>query len=156
MLRTWPVFLILLLLGLPSSSSACVCVTLEQKSHFQASQLVFVGQLIERSADGGYVLLVTESFKGTKEGERVTIEGWDYLCGEYPEEDDRRSFLVFAAPTADSGIWARTCSPTRLATHSWAECDIKLLRRRAAWWKFPLSRLRLVRWLGVYRPMACR
>lgn len=120
---------------------ACECFTLPTKQAFQGSGAVFVGEPVATDGYGLTHLRVIEAFRGVRVGDVVPVlwfEGSN--CAYWALEQFSTRHLVF-------GYWDDNLLHTHLCSRSrpiaQADCELRLLRNRAWWWRFPLSRLRL-------------
>ena len=140
---------LLALLAAPQALQACTCVVPEPKSAFKSATVVFLGEVIE-SADGMVRLRPLERFKGART-EVVELQNNISTC-EYGGLTPRSQHLIYAFEHLGA-LTVSICTRSRPLER--AECDLRYLRSRAAWWRSPLSSLRIAAWLGR-RGAACR
>ena len=139
--------LLLMLLAAPAAC-ACTCIEWEMKGAFKEAEAVFLGEVV--SYEGGIARMrPIERFKGARE-EIV----------EFGAAEDGASCGYVAALTPGSRhliylyrwqgrLAASTCFRSRPESH--AACDLRYLRSQAAWWRSPLSSVRILKWLGLAR-----
>ncbi|HEX6087768.1 MAG TPA: hypothetical protein VF266_24770 [Thermoanaerobaculia bacterium] len=140
---------LLALLAAPHTLHACTCLVSEPKSEFKSATAVFAGEVLE-SADGVVRLRVLERFKGAQ-SQVVEVQNNVSTC-EYGGLTPGSQHLIYAHEHLGS-LTVSICTRSRPLER--AECDLGYLRSRAAWWRSPLSSLRLAAWLGIRRA-ACR
>lgn len=122
----------------PQALACAVCVSKPLKFAFQDSKVFFVGKVTQRQ-QWQVTFDVLEQFRGDPVSE-VTLKTSNscsmsnFTVGV--------SYLVEATETED-GLHAYLCSHTRVLEK--ATRELQVVRRRAAWWKCPLSRLSLYR-----------
>jgi hypothetical protein len=139
---------LLALLAAPHAH-ACTCIASEPKSAFKSAAAVFVGEVLE-SADGVVRLRPLEWFKG-KKSDVVELQNNISTC-EYGGLTPGSQHLIYAHEHLGHRI-VSICTRSRSLER--ADCDLRYLRSRAAWWRSPLSSLRIATWLGMRWP-ACR
>ena len=129
-------------------ASACICPLLDPKSEFKRVDSVFLGKVIEY--DGKWATFeVIRKFKGRDAGQiRVRTVPHGETCGYGWALATDSEHLVYAVIDDSGDLRTSTC--TRTWKGSSSECDLRLLERRAAWWRSRLSSLRILKWLGVH------
>jgi len=145
---------LLLLLTLADSIEACSCnVVYTPKTEFHKAEAVFVGEVEKYDPITEVASVrITEAFKGgIAVGEVLTVGSplSGEACGYGPELNAGTKHLFWAA-----GPWHQPADFSvdycgRTATVELSGCVIETLEKRARWWRNPLSRLRILRWLGV-------
>lgn len=134
--------LAVLLLSAPQALRACTCLTPDPKTSFQSADAVFLGEVLEYENNRARMRPL-ERFKGA-DGEVVEFTTADSgtTCGYGGALARGSRHLIYARDGEEVSLCSRS-RPEELAA-----CDLKYLRSRAAWWRSPLSSLRLLRWLG--------
>ena len=139
------------LLAIARSVTACVCVTGSPKDDLKRATIVFVGEVLSYDGRNGSVRTI-EVFKGHL-GSVVSV-----LTGPYGESCGYGSFMrqnsrhLFYATASQNGAFAiSTCGRTRPV--EFAECDLRLLRKRARWWSSRISSFRVAKWLHLFWPV---
>ena len=134
--------LLVLLLWAPQALRACTCVTPDAKTSFKSAEAVFLGEVVEYENNRARLRPI-ERFKGAG-GEVVEFTTSDSgtTCGYAGLLATGSRHLIYVREGEEVGL----CSRSR--PEEPAACDLKYLRSRAAWWRSPLSSLRVLRWLG--------
>lgn len=140
-----------LLLVVALDAAACVCITSDPKSAFKGAHVVFLGEVVE-NGDDVVRMRVIEAFKAA-DADVIEISMMRMTSCSYPGATPPGSrHLIYGWRDESGQLTAGQCS--RSAPVERAECDLRYLRSRAAWWRLPLSSFRLFHWLGV-RGEAC-
>jgi hypothetical protein len=115
------------------------------KTEFKSAGIVFLGEVLT-SEPGLAEMRILENFKNAP-GERITMHTptQGSACGYWFGKPGSRH-LIYGWLDAE-GPAVNLCSRSREASQ--ANCDLRYLRSRAAWWRFPLSSLRILKWLGA-------
>ena len=147
---TGKVRLILFVLAVVSvrPARACICGQLGPKTEFKRVDAVFLGKVV--AYDGRWATFeVLENFKGANVREiRVRTSEYGESCGYGWALQPNSDHLVFATITKTGDLHTSTC--TRTWRREGSECDLRLLRRRAAWWRSKLSSFRILQRLGIH------
>jgi hypothetical protein len=138
--------------GFATEVHACSCIIADSpKTAFQEAKAVFLGEVLSYGEDVATVRVI-ERFKGVdhEQVELVTREdGAACGYGDLLELQSRHLFYAYDHAGGLPFLEVSACSRTTGEDH--AECDLRYLRSRAAWWRSPLSRIRLLAWLGWER-----
>lgn len=126
----------------PQALACALCVSKPLKFAFQESKVFFVGKVTQQQ-QWQVTFDVLEQFRGDPVSE-VTLKTSNscsmsnFTVGV--------SYLVEATEIEEDGLHAYRCGHTRLLER--ATRELQVVRRRAAWWRCPLSRLSLYRLRG--------
>jgi hypothetical protein len=130
---------------LAPAAFACSCITPPPKDAFKSARAVFLGKVL--SYDGAVATFeVLRNFKGAP-GETFQALTSSTACGYGQRFDFAKEHLIYAQDFG-SGIEIDLCGRSA-AVHD-AGCDLAYLKSRAAWWRSPVSSLRLLSWSRVY------
>jgi hypothetical protein len=127
------------LLLAPAPLYACTCITVPPKTAFKQAEAVFLGEVLSYE-DTVARMRVVEWFKGPKENVEVTTGRDSASCG-YGGLAVGSRHLVYAQ-RFEGQLLVSLCSRSRAETH--AACDLRYLRSRSAWWRSPLSSIRIL------------
>jgi hypothetical protein len=139
-------------LSAPHALQACMCIHASPKGEFKRSSAVFAGEVLSWSWDDNRARMrVIERFKGA-EGDVVDVhtEGG---CAYTALQASGSRHLIYAYAREDGHLSTSVCSGSHDMRK--AQCDLRLLRRHAAWWRSPLSSLRIIHWMRIFRWQAC-
>jgi hypothetical protein len=143
---------LLFAIAMTTEVAACTCLFDEPKSAFKKATGVFLGEVIEY--DGTTAKLrVIESYKGREGPVAEVITTTDSaMCGYSGLTPGSRHLIYLYPETREVSICGRSKPEDRAA------CDLRYLRSRAAWWRSPLSSIRILQWLGlrIMQPAGCR
>jgi|SRR5687768_527581 len=134
-------YAILVSAAMQTAAFACSCAGLDAKTTFKLSTEVFVGEVVETTSKE-VTFRVVRRFKGGSSPVVRVLTCADmcaYTCG--PPLGSRH---IIYAQSSDGRLRTSICtrSSPELAPHS----DLRILRRRACWWRSPVSSLRVIRW----------
>ncbi len=125
------------------SALGCICVSQTPKQAFKSADVVVVGEITAHES-GTLTLHVTEHFKG-RVANTMTIatERFENCVGNMGM-DVGASYVMYASVIESvPGFVVDSCS--RTGPTSRFEADIRLLRRRAWWWRLAGRGLRRTR-----------
>ena len=112
------------------------CLTPPIKRELKYSRSVFVGRMV-LSSSAGITFEVVEPFKGAVRGQRIAAYPDLGFDGYDPRSLTAGSLhLVFARFDGEHLIFGRCSNGSRFEA---SDAKIRLLRRRAWWWRLPLS-----------------
>jgi hypothetical protein len=132
---------IVLCIGTLTTVFGCSCAVGNAKTAFKRSTAVFLGEIVTTDDEARTTYRVIERFKGPRLS-LLQVNGCRGLCS-YGCGGAAGSRHVIYAFGSDQLI---TSMCTRSSPESDSRSDLALLRRRAAWWRSPLSSLRLIAW----------
>jgi hypothetical protein len=133
-----------LLCGLPLSARAeCDCAKTSARASFKCHDAVFIGTTTEIAGLRFASVTVNEVFKGRVQHD-VVVAGVEGDCG-YVQLDPNRQYLFHAVRDGEASddlfeVWTITiCGLPLPADEPRGALRIAQLRRRAWWWRLPLS-----------------
>ena len=137
--------------ALAQEALACVCMTPTPKDAFKGSGAVFVGQVL--SYDGHVAMVqALEVFKGDVPSvSRVYTSDDGGICGYGSVLNVGSTHLFYTGQIKDGGVGVSSCGRTKPIER--ATCDLRLLRRRAWWWRSHVSSFRPAKWLHLFWPV---
>lgn len=132
--------LFLLLLAAAKPLSACECITPDPKTGFKHASSVFLGEVVTASR-GQITFNVIETFKG-RTADVITVDGRG-SCG-YSVKYVGDQYLIWARRGDDGTLYIGFCALSHPVKQD--DWTLRTLRRRAWWWRSPISSLRWLEW----------
>jgi hypothetical protein len=143
-LKSYCLQIAILVAAAASAHAECDCAQISGKRLFQCSDAVFIGQTTEDAGPFAAQITVKKVFKGRVQHD-VVVAGVDGDCGYSVSFEPHRDYLFHArrGEGASGGLlelWRISiCAPPLPAGEARVGVLITDLRRRAWWWKLPLS-----------------
>ena len=126
-----------------TTAFACSCAGVKAKTTFKSSTAVFLGEIIATEPDGPTTFRVHESFKGPASSV-LRVNGCAAGMCSYACHGDTSvgTLHVIYAYGSREQLKTSMCNRNMNAHHPLS--DLSILRHRAAWWRSPISSLRVI------------
>jgi hypothetical protein len=135
-MRAWTLLAVASLLIARAAAAECDCAGVSRKESFECHREVFIGTVVSGS---GFPIpaevRVGEVFKGRLDDTVEVVSGPS--CALSLEEGATYLFETFAGD--DGAVTTSVCSFTRRVDEPGVAEAIRLIRRRAWWWRLPFD-----------------
>jgi len=108
------------------------CTITSLKDDFKRASVVFLGE--SRMSDGSKAhFKVAETFKG-RVGDQVEVE-----VTQFQRFVPSQTYIVFAFRDPSGRLYLHDCSHTNPVTSAFVERQVRTVRSRQRWWRWPVS-----------------